>query len=78
MSEIIVQVEDSSLLPSLRKAIAMLRGVVGVKVPRAPRKSGVELGLEDVKAGRIHEVKDVDELFEQLIDTGTHSDLFDK
>jgi len=32
------------------------------------KKSGLEEGLDDIKAGRLHEYKDVDDLFNQLLE----------
>ena len=33
---------------------------------KRPRKSGIDRALDDVKAGRVYEAKNVDDLFEQL------------
>ena len=63
MTELLIEVENESILSSLRK---VLGGMDGVKVKRASRrkKTGLELALEDVKEGRVTEWNSVDEMFQ--------------
>lgn len=49
-------------LPFLRK---MARGM-GWKIT-APKKSGVELGLEDIEAGRTYHAANAEEMMEQIL-----------
>ena len=49
---------DLNLLKTLSKKM-------GWSIKRQ-RKSGIEKALDDVKAGRVYEVKSVEDLFEQL------------
>ena len=61
MSELIVQVDDISILPDIEKAISMLKGVVSVNlkrkksaIPREKEEFKAELrqGLEELKLAR--------------------------
>ena len=63
MTELLIEVENESILSSLRK---VLGGMDGVKVKRASRrkKTGLELALEDVREGRVTEWNSVDEMFQ--------------
>ena len=65
MSELVVQVDDVSILPDVEKAISMLRGVVSVSLKRT-KKSGLEKAIEEVKAGKLYEADSVDDLMKQL------------
>lgn len=53
-----VPMSDLSFLRTLSKKM-------GWTIKR-PRKSGIDRALDDVKAGRVYEAKNVDDLFEQL------------
>lgn len=63
MTELLIEVENESILLSLRK---VLGGMDGVKVKRTSRrkKTGLELALEDVREGRVTEWISVDEMFQ--------------
>lgn len=63
MTELLIEVENESILSSLRK---VLGGMDGVKVKRTSRrkKTGLELALEDVREGRVTEWISVDEMFQ--------------
>ncbi len=61
--QIIVNIEDLSLLKDIKKAISMLKGVGRITVPRRKRYSSYELSMLDLKEGRVYEAKDVDDLF---------------
>jgi len=65
MSELVVLVDDVSILPDIEKAISMLRGVVSVSLKRT-KKSGLEKAIEEVKAGKLYEADSVDDLMKQL------------
>lgn len=48
-------------VPFLRKLAAKM----GWKLHRGP-KAGIEKGLEDIKAGRVFEAKDADDMMKQI------------
>ena len=51
MTELVVSVEDVSLLTDIKRAIKMLRGVAGVTLPKQ-KKSRLERAIDDVRSGR--------------------------
>ena len=65
--QLIVSVEDPSLLKDLKKAISMMRGVTKITIPRRKRLSSYERSLRDLDEGRVYEAKDVDDLFKQCL-----------
>ena len=66
MTELVLTVENESILPSLRK---ILNSLDGVKVkPVRKRKTGIELGKEDVAKGRIFTAKDGADLLRQCLE----------
>ena len=67
-NQIIVTVEDMTLLRNIKNAISLIRGVKNVQMPKARRrKTGLDAALEDIKAGRVYHAKDVDDLFKQCL-----------
>ena len=46
----------------------MLKGVGRITIPRRKRESAYERSLRDLDEGRVYEAKDVDDLFNQILD----------
>lgn len=63
--QLIVTVEDPSLINDLKRAIKMMRGVSKISVKRT-KKTGMDLAREDVKAGRVISYSCKEELFNDL------------
>jgi hypothetical protein len=68
MAQLVLHIDDVSIIPSLRKMLESFSGVT-LEEPKA----GIDLAIDDIKNGRVSEAKDVDDLF---VATGSHSDLF--
>ena len=66
--QIIVNIEDVSMLKDIKKAISMLKGVGKITISRRKRYSSYELSLRDIDEGRVFEAKDVDDLFKQCLE----------
>lgn len=67
--QILVDIEDMSMLKDIKKAISLIKGVGRVTVPRRRRRySSYELSLRDLDEGRVYEAKDVDDLFRQCLE----------
>ena len=67
--QILVNIEDLSMLKDIKKAISLLRGVGKITVPRRRKLySAYELSLRDLDEGRVYEAKDVDDLFRQCLE----------
>lgn len=64
MTELVLTIEDETIIPSLRKVLGSMNGVT-VKTTRK-KKSGMELAMEDVKDGRVTEW---DGTVEEMIDS---------
>ncbi len=65
--QIIVNIDDMSMLKDIRKAISLLKGVGKITVSRRQRMSSYERSLRDLEEGRVYEAKDVDDLFNQCL-----------
>lgn len=59
-TQIMVNIEDISMLRDIKRAISMIRGVVSVE--KTPKMKALDRAIADVKAGRVKEFKDLDEL----------------
>ena len=67
--QILVNIEDMSMLKDIKKAISLLKGVGKITVPRLRKLySAYELSLRDLDEGRVYEAKDVDDLFRQCLE----------
>ncbi len=67
--QILVNIEDMSMLKDIKKAISLLKGVGKITVPRRRKRySAYELSLRDLDEGRVYEAKDVDDLFRQCLE----------
>ena len=66
--QILVNIDDLSMLKDIKKAISMVKGVGKVIVPRRRRFSSYERSLHDLEEGRVYEAKDVDDLFRQCLE----------
>ena len=66
-AQLIVNVEDMSMVKDLKKAIRMLRGVTKVSMPRRKRLTGYEEAMRDVEEGRVYEAKSVDDMFIKIL-----------
>ena len=81
MEQILLNVENKNILPSLKRVLGSIEGVTIVKVPRAAvsatygktmlsskkKKTGLELAIDDLEHGRVSPVfSSVDEMFKSL------------
>ena len=53
--QILVNIEDMSMLKDIKKAISLLKGVGRITVPRNKRLSSYERSLRDLDEGRVYE-----------------------
>lgn len=63
--QLIVTVDDTSIISELKRAIKKMPGVSKVSLKRA-KKTEMELAREDVKAGRLITYSSKEELFRDL------------
>jgi hypothetical protein len=70
MTQILIQVEDATLLSSIKKVLKSLHGVSikEIKEPNPKKKimSGIEKSMDDIKNGRVREIKDTKAYFKKL------------
>lgn len=77
MEQILVNVENASILPSLERVLSSLEGVSITKVPQKlvpiqvhpvakKKKTELDLAIEDVQKGDLQTFKSVDELMDYL------------
>lgn len=66
MTQLIINIEDKSIVPHLKKILNAIEGVNIVKSSTKER-CGLEEALDDVKTGRIHHAANVDEIFKDVL-----------
>lgn len=65
MTQIVLNVEDKSMLPGLRKILSNLNGVSIAKM-RTTRKGTLSRAVEEVRSGQVTKVNSVAELMAEL------------
>ncbi len=66
MTELVVQIEDPSLVADIKRAIKMLRGVTDVTIPKHQKKTGLQMSIDEVRSGKLYEARDDHDLMNQL------------
>ena len=61
--QLIVSIEDNSMLKELQRAIKMMRGVTKVSIPRKRRMSDYERSVREVELGQVNSYASVDDFF---------------
>ena len=64
--QILVNIEDMSMLNDIKKAISMVKGVGKISMPRRKRYSAYELSLRDLDEGRVTTHASVDDYFKKF------------
>lgn len=67
MTQIILNIQDASILPSLKRVLSAIKGVSLSEVVIESNKKGIDEALDDVKAGRVFKAENVDDLFAQIV-----------
>lgn len=65
MNTITIQVENQSILASLKKVLQAMNGV-RILPKQKKSKSGLEEALEDIRCGRVSEYENSEEMFKKL------------
>lgn len=66
MGQILVDIEDMTMLKDIKKAISMLRGVGKITIPRRKRLSSYERSLRDLDEGRVFSYDTLDDLIHEI------------
>ena len=64
--QILVNIEDMSILKDIKKAISLLKGVGSITVPRTKRLSSYERSLRDLDEGRVYDYDSLDDLIKEI------------
>ena len=64
--QILVEIEDMSLLKDIKKAISMLKGVGRITIPRRKRETAYERSLRDLDEGRVYKYESLGDLVKEV------------
>ena len=64
--QILVDIEDMSMLKDIKRAIGLMRGVGKITVPRRKRMSSYERSLRDLDEGRVYEDDSLDGVIKEI------------
>ncbi|MDE6514536.1 MAG: response regulator [Bacteroidales bacterium] len=67
MTQLILNIENVKILPSLKKILGAIEGVSIAQSKTVKRKSGLDEALEDIEAGRVYHAESTDEMFKQIL-----------
>ena len=65
--QILVNIDDMSMLKDIKKAISMVKGVGKITLPRRRKLySAYELSLRDLDEGRVYKYDSLDDLIKEI------------
>lgn len=64
--QILVDIEDMSMLKDIKRAIGMLKGVGKITIPRKRKLSSYERSLRDIDEGRVYKYDSLDDLIKEI------------
>lgn len=64
--QILVDIEDMSMLKDIKRAIGMLKGVGKITIPRKRKLSSYERSLRDLDEGRVYKYDSLDDLIKEI------------
>lgn len=64
--QILVDIEDMSMLKDIKRAIGMLKGVGKITIPRKRKLSSYERSLRDLDEGRVYKYDCLDDLIKEI------------
>jgi hypothetical protein len=64
MTNLTIQINNSSILDSLKRILSAIEGVSIVE--QSEKKCGLDEAIDDVENGRVTEYENVDEMFRKL------------
>ena len=72
-TELIVTIDDQSMVNKIKQALKLMKGVCGVKVKRHTiddkilRSAAYRASMDDVKHGRVYEAASVEDMMKQIL-----------
>lgn len=64
MTQLTINIEDSSILPHLKRILNAIEGVSVVKTEQ--RRSGLDEAMDEVREGHVNHYENVSEMFKAL------------
>ena len=64
MTQIVINIENKDIVPHLKKILNSIEGVSIAKPSK--KKNGIEVAMDDIKAGRLNRYDSVDDMFKNL------------
>ena len=64
--QILVDIEDMSMLKDIKRAICMLKGVGKITIPRKRKLSSYDRSLRDLDEGRVYKYDSLDDLIKEI------------
>ena len=64
--QILVNIEDMSMLKDIKQASSMVRGVTKISMPRRKRLTGYEQARRDVEQGRVCSYDSLDDFIKEI------------
>lgn len=65
MTQLIINIEDKTILPHLKKILGAIQGVTIAK-SQHKKKSGLDVALDDIRKGRVNHYDSIDDMFESM------------
>ncbi|MBR2360017.1 MAG: hypothetical protein IKJ42_06325 [Bacteroidaceae bacterium] len=64
--QILVDIQDMSMLKDIKKAISMVKGVGKITIPRRRKLSSYDRSIRDIEEGRVYKYDSLDDLKKEI------------
>ena len=64
--QILVDIQDMSMLKDIKKAISMVKGVGKITIPRRRNLSSYDRSIRDIEEGRVYKYDTLDDLIKEI------------
>ena len=66
MTQLILNIDDPSVLPTWKKVVKAFKGV-SIDTAATKRRNSLDEALEDVRQGRVYKAESTDDLFKTIL-----------
>jgi hypothetical protein len=66
MTQLIINIEDKSILPHLKKILNAIEGISIAHPEKKTRKTGIDLAYDDIHAGRVNKYSSAQDLYDKF------------
>ena len=67
MTQLVINIEDSSLIPSLKKILESINGVSIATLKKKTYENGMDEALDDIREGRVYTAENAKQMISDIL-----------